>query len=155
MADTSRRAAAKPSRGGVDNAMFLHASAEALPGSLAGTAGEIIVNYPWGSLLRALAAPDSAVLAKLAALGRPGASLTALINVQPLRDAAQASRLGLGAANLLQQPERLRDAYARAGFEDLRIRDATRDPVAETSWAKHLAVSKREVWRLEARVTLG
>jgi len=150
MAETSRRAAAKPTRGGAPNAMFLCAAAETLPGLLAGAADEITVHYPWGSLLRALASPEVAVLAKLAALGKPGASFTALINVQPLRDAAQAGRLGLAGAALLHDPGRLAAEYARAGLERLRVRDVTGEPVPETSWAKHLAVSKREVWRLEA-----
>jgi 16S rRNA (adenine(1408)-N(1))-methyltransferase len=152
MAEASRRAAAKPSRGGAPNAMFLCVAAEALPGLLAGAADEITVNYPWGSLLRALAAPDCTVLARLAALGKPGARFSALINVQPLRDPAQAERLGLAGAALLCDSGRLAAEYERAGLERLRVRDVTGEAVPETSWAKHLAVSKREVWRLEARV---
>jgi 16S rRNA (adenine(1408)-N(1))-methyltransferase len=152
MAEASRRVAAKPARGGAPNAMFLCAAAETLPGLLAGAADEITVNYPWGSLLRALAAPDVAVLVKLAALGKPGARFTALVNVQPLRDPAQVGRLGLAAAGLLHDPGKLAAEYERAGLERLRVRDVVGEPVPETSWAKHLAVSKREVWRLEAGV---
>jgi 16S rRNA (adenine(1408)-N(1))-methyltransferase len=152
MAEVSRRAAAKPSRGGAPNAMFLCAAAETLPGLLAGAADEIAVNYPWGSLLRALAAPDCAVLAGLAALGKPGARFSALVNVQPLRDPGQAGRLGLVTAALLHEPGKLAAEYERGGLEGLRVRDVTGEPVPETSWAKRLAVSKREVWRLEALV---
>ena len=90
MAVSSRRASAKPSRGGVENAMFVCAAAEMLPGPLEAAADEITINYPWGSLLRAVALPDADVLAKIAMLAKPTATLTAVINVQPLRDAAQA-----------------------------------------------------------------
>jgi len=152
MAEASRRAAAKPSRGGVPNAMFLCAAAETLPGELAGLADEITVNYPWGSLLRAVAMPDVEVLAKLARLGKPAAAFRAFINVQPMRDAAQAERLGLSKAALLCDLARLAADYARAGLEGLRVSDVMADPPIATSWAKHLAVSKREAWRLEARV---
>lgn len=155
VAEASRRAAARPSRGGVLNAMFLYAAAETLPGELAGMADEITVNYPWGSLLRALAAPDVDVLTKLARLGRPGATFTTVINVQPLRNAAQVERLGLSGAALLHAPARLAADFARAGLERLRQTDVTAEPPIATSWAKHLAVSKREVWRLEARITRG
>ena len=135
--------------------MFLCAAAETLAGELAGMADEITVNYPWGSLLRGLAAPDMAMLERLAALGRTGATFTAFINVQPMRDAAQAERLGLSEAARLRDHAGLAADYARAGFEGLRMKDVTAEPPIATSWAKHLAVSKREVWRLEARVTRG
>jgi 16S rRNA (adenine(1408)-N(1))-methyltransferase len=152
MAEASRRAASKATRGGVANAMFLCAAAEAMPGPLAGMADEIRVNYPWGSLLRALAAPDLDVLARIAQLGKPGATFRAFINMQPLRDASQAERLGLAAAALLSDPARLAADYARAGLGRLHLRKAAGDDLPATSWGRHLAVSKREVWRLEARV---
>ena len=58
MAGVARRASAKPSRGGVPNALFLVASAEALPGALSSKASLVTVNYPWGALLRTLVQPD-------------------------------------------------------------------------------------------------
>jgi 16S rRNA (adenine(1408)-N(1))-methyltransferase len=152
MADSSRRAGAKPSRGGVENAMFLCGTAEALPGALVSVADEITVNYPWGSLLRALALPDVALLAKIASLGKPGATFNALTNIHPLRDAALGERLGLTGAKLLQNVSGLTEAYARAGFEMLRVCEASNKPPAATSWGKHLAISKRETWKLEGRV---
>jgi 16S rRNA (adenine(1408)-N(1))-methyltransferase len=151
MAEASRRAAAKPARGGVANAMFLCAAAESIPGALAGMADEISVNYPWGSLLRAVAMPDVETLAKLALLGKPGARFTSIVNVQPLRDAEQAEKLGLADAALFD-PARLAAEYARAGFERLKVSDVSAEPPVATSWGKHLAVSKREVWRIEAKV---
>ncbi|HEY0301768.1 MAG TPA: 16S rRNA (adenine(1408)-N(1))-methyltransferase NpmA, partial [Rhizomicrobium sp.] len=72
MADASRRAAAKPARGGLDNALFLQASLETMGGELGGLADRITVNYPWGSLLRAIALPDVGLLTQLAALAKPG-----------------------------------------------------------------------------------
>jgi 16S rRNA (adenine(1408)-N(1))-methyltransferase len=152
MADASRRAAAKPSRGGVDNAMFVCAAAEALPGMLAGAADEITINYPWGSLLRAVALPDVDVLAGIAKLGKPGARFAAVINVQPLRGASQAAGLGLADAALLRGEAALREGYARAGLDVASVRAMADDARPATSWGKHLAISKREVWRLEARV---
>src|SRR5262245_32143520 len=144
MAEASRRAAAKPSRGGAENAMFVCAEAEALPGALAGAADEITVNYPWGSLLRAVALPDVGVLAGIAKLGRPGARVTAVINVQPLRDAGQAERLGLAGAALLRDPGFLAGEYARTGLDIVRVGGASDDSLPSTSWGRHLAISKRE-----------
>lgn len=152
MAVSSRRAGTKPSRGGVENAMFVCAAAETLPGPLEAVADEITVNYPWGSLLKALALPDVDVLAKIAGLGKPGATFTGLVNVHPLREAAQAQRLGLTAGMLPCDTGRLSSAYGRAGLTSLRIRDVSEEAPAATSWGKHLAISKRAIWKLEARV---
>jgi 16S rRNA (adenine(1408)-N(1))-methyltransferase len=152
MAVSSRRASTKPSRGGVENAMFVCAAAETLPGPLEAVADEITVNYPWGSLLKALALPDVDLLGSIASLGRPGARFSALINIQPLRDAALTERLGLSGAMLPRDPLGLAGAYARAGLAALRIRDSSDKPPVSTSWGKHLAISKREVWKLEARI---
>jgi 16S rRNA (adenine(1408)-N(1))-methyltransferase len=151
MAEASRRAAAKPARGGVANAMFVCAAAETMPGMLAGMADEISVNYPWGSLLRAVAMPDVGVLTRIARLGKPGAKFTAVINVQPLRDSVQAERLGMADAMLLRDVPALRGAYARAGLDVKHVREVAEDALPATSWGRHLAVSKQEVWTIEAR----
>jgi len=132
--------------------MFVCAAAETLPGLLEGVADEIAINYPWGSLLRAVALPDVSVLAGVAMLAKAGAKVTALINAQPLRDAAQAGRLGLAEAALLRGEAELRGGFARAGLDLMKVREVTDDALPVTSWGKHLAVSKREIWKLEARV---
>ncbi len=132
--------------------MFVCAAAETLPGPFEAAADAITVNYPWGSLLSALAMPDADMLAKIASLGRPGAAFTALVNIQPLHDRALAERLGLARAMLLRDPGGLAEAYARAGLAALRVRDVGDEAPAATSWGKHLAISKRAIRKLEARV---
>lgn len=153
MTDASRRAGAKPARGGVENAMFVRTAMETLPGLLAGAADEITINYPWGSLLHAVALPELSGLAGIAGLAKPGAKVTIVINVQPLRDAAQAAKLDLVQAALLHDEGALRTAYARAGLDIVRIGAAADETLPVTSWGRHLAISKREAWILEARVS--
>jgi 16S rRNA (adenine(1408)-N(1))-methyltransferase len=46
MAEASRRAAAKPRRGGLPNALFVVAAAEALPPELAGVAELVTAHFP-------------------------------------------------------------------------------------------------------------
>lgn len=48
----------KPSKGGLSNALFVRAAVEDLPSDLDGGAGEVCVNFPWGSLLRAIVGAD-------------------------------------------------------------------------------------------------
>ena len=150
MADVSRRAAAKPARGGVDNALFVQASLETLPGGLAGLADAITVNYPWGSLLEAVVLPDEALLTNLAGLAKPNATLDVLINMQPLRAPDYAARLGLADAALTNDIAALKAVYTRAGWAVQAIEDVTGVLVRATHWGSQLHHARREIWRLRA-----
>jgi hypothetical protein len=46
MAEASRRAAAKPGRGGLSNALFVVSAVEVLPGELNGAADLITAHFP-------------------------------------------------------------------------------------------------------------
>ena len=83
MREASRRAARKPARGGAPNALFVRASAEALPAELGGLATAVTVLLPWASLLHAVAAPDPAVLAGLRGMCAAGASLVVVLGYAP------------------------------------------------------------------------
>jgi 16S rRNA (adenine(1408)-N(1))-methyltransferase len=124
MATASRRAAR---RGTLPNALFAVAAAEDPP--LSGLAGEITVNFPWASLLRGVLGRDEAVLAGIAALAAPGASITALVSVLA-RD---------GVPGVPSSGE-LAVAYARHGLRLVEARPATATEVAASgsSWAKRL-----------------
>jgi 16S rRNA (adenine(1408)-N(1))-methyltransferase len=150
MAEASRRAAAKQARGGVENAMFLQASLETLGGELNGLADGLTVNFPWGSLLRAVALPQPALLQKLAALAKPGAELDVLVNLTPLRDAAYVEKLGLAEAALLCNPARMRGTYAAAGWTVKSIEEVTGTLIRATRWGSQLHHAGREVWRVRA-----
>jgi 16S rRNA (adenine(1408)-N(1))-methyltransferase len=149
MADASRRAAAKPARGGVENALFLQGALETLPADLDGLATALTVNYPWGSLLRAVALPDPRLLFNLARLAQTGAALDILINMQPLRDAAYASRLGLANAAIIGDHACLRAAYAEAGFAICCI-EVAKGPVHATRWGNQLHHAGRAVAHIRA-----
>ena len=58
----SIKATRKPSKGGLPNALFVQAAVEDLPEELNGLANQIYVNFPWGSLLRAVMVGDQHVL---------------------------------------------------------------------------------------------
>lgn len=79
MAESSRRAAAPSRKGGLANAAFIVAAAEAAPAELAGIAHLVTVRFPWASLLRGCVGLDPAVAAGVASLVRPGGSLELLL----------------------------------------------------------------------------
>jgi 16S rRNA (adenine(1408)-N(1))-methyltransferase len=147
MAEASRRAGRRPERGGRPNALFVVAAAEALPPELDGLADLVTVHFPWGSLLRGLLTADPAVLAGLARVLRPGATLSMLVSSTD-RDRGA----GVGP---IDQPAlaALAGAYARSGLAMTRVRPATPGDVAasRSTWGKRLgAGTRRPAWRLEA-----
>ena len=68
MAEASRRAARPARKGGLPNAAFVVAAAEALPTELCGVADLVTVRLPWGSLLRGVVGREEVVATGLAGL---------------------------------------------------------------------------------------
>ena len=129
--------------------MFVQAALETLSAEFDAVADEITVNYPWGSLLRAVASPEPRALSRLAAIAKRGALVEITINIHPLRDAAYAARLGLPDALLMADREAFATAYARAGPILTDVSDASADPRA-TRWGKQLARGSRQTLRIRA-----
>lgn len=75
MADASRRAARSARRGGLPNALFVVAAAEAIPSELSRIAGAVTVRFPWAALLRGSLGADRRVAAGIATLLAPGGTL--------------------------------------------------------------------------------
>ena len=145
MAESSRRAARAAHRGGLPNARFVVAPAESLAAELPRFADEVHVHFPWGSLLRGLAAPEPAALRMLTGVARAGASVTILLSVAESDAAMGLEPLDEAAV------ERMLHAYAEHGLTLLEARRADeRDLVAaHTSWGKRLsAASRRMAWLL-------
>ncbi len=140
MADVARRSSAKPSRGGVPNALFLVASAEALPPALASSASLVTVNYPWGSLLRTLVRPDPGALRAVAGLLQPGGRLVALLNASVTDDRDYRERLGLPPLEDAHIDERLVPGWLESGLEAVTWHrlQADEEPAHHTTWGRRL-----------------
>ena len=134
MAEASRRAARPARKGGLDNARFVVAAAEAPPDGLAGIAQLVTVQLPWGSLLRGIVGMDALVARGVAGLVGPGGELALLL--------APAERDGLDGLPLTTAG--LVDAAARAfdpdGFVVIEGRAATAEEVeaSGSTWARRL-----------------
>jgi SAM-dependent methyltransferase len=135
MADASRRAAASVKKGGLPNALFVAESAERLPGLLEGRADLVTVALPWGSLLRGILAADSAIVAGVRDLLKPGGELVLLLSEL---DQSQVHALA--------------DRFER--LEPVEVREATGSDVAALSsgWARRLGVpGSRAAWVVRLR----
>ena len=141
----------KPAKGGLTNAMFVQAAAEDLPEEFDGVASEIHINFPWGSLLRAVAVGEPKVLESLRSILAPRGSLTVTIGVDPARDGAELIRLGITKLDISYIDSVRRTAYDSAGFEMIGRRELSMPEWSqiETSWARKLGGNQdRKVFRL-------
>jgi 16S rRNA (adenine(1408)-N(1))-methyltransferase len=139
MVEASRRAAGPARKGGLPNARFILAAAEAPPEALAGAADLVTVRFPWGSLLRGCAGLDTTVAEGVASLVAPGGVLELLLAPSP-RD---------GLEGVPTEPRAIVNA-TRYAFEshglDLRAgRLATSAEIggSGSTWAKRLAAGLR------------
>ena len=152
----SMRATRKPAKGGLPNAMFVQAAVEDLPDELGGVAKDIHINFPWGSLLRAVATGDTVVLASLRRIAAENARLEIVIGVDVEKDATELARLGIPEFSSDYLREQLTPRYEHAGFSVIGQRELLRSEWAqlETSWARKLSVSdSRRVFRLAFQAT--
>lgn len=153
MRKSAARAAAKPARGGLPNALFVWAAVEQLPPELTGIS-ELHALMPWGSLLRALAGPEDAVLRSLAQRCAPGATFLVTLNLHAWRPPVPE----VGATPEPTPDSRwLADGYARAGWmlESAGYLDAAGIAALGTSWTKRLGASRDELAVLALRGTIA
>ena len=144
----------KPGKGGLKNALFVQASVEDLPVELDGIADQLYVNFPWGSLLRAVAVGDEAVLGSLRRICSTEARLEITMGLDPERDRAEIERLGLSQLTSEFLEVILKPRYQSAGFniEEFSALPATMAPKLHTSWARRLSCANgRTFIRLVAR----
>jgi 16S rRNA (adenine(1408)-N(1))-methyltransferase len=135
------------------NLLYLQAAIERLPPELSGQADRITVNFPWGSLLRAVAAPEPALLGAIASLGRPGAALTLLVNLATFDGAGYCAKLALPCPPVFASESRTRAAYEEAGLRVKCFDSDAKDLPYRTTWGQRLTKgTQRRVLHLEARV---
>lgn len=151
----SMKATRKPSKGGLPNALFVQAAVEDLPEEFDGIANKIHINFPWGSLLKAIITGDSTVLGSLRRISAPEAWLEIVIGIDPERDKSEIERLGLPDISESYIKSDLLPKYLGAGFSSVRssVPEPTEWRKIETSWARKLRGEGRIVRSLIFRAT--
>ncbi|HEY7269387.1 MAG TPA: class I SAM-dependent methyltransferase [Dehalococcoidia bacterium] len=144
------KAARKPSRGGITNAVFVVASVETPPYELDGAADQIAVIFPWAALLRGILLPEMAVIDGLARMAKDGAALTLVLTYDATHDH------GAGLADALPSLDeasldRLHAPYAAAGLDVESVRRVPRDEALAipSTWGRRLLHGRaREVFEV-------
>jgi 16S rRNA (adenine(1408)-N(1))-methyltransferase len=149
MAQSSSRAARPAPKGGLPNALFVVAAAEAPPAELLDRADEVTIHFPWGSLLRGALALDDALTAAngIARLLAPAGRVLILASVET-RDQLSIEPLTGADRDTIASRWALRGLSLTA-FEPA---DPTAIEASGSSWARRLRTGQdRRVWRLELR----
>jgi 16S rRNA (adenine(1408)-N(1))-methyltransferase len=140
MIEASRRAALPERRGGLPNALFVVASAGAMPADLGSMASVATVTFPWGSLLRGCLGRDEAVARGIRSILAPGGRLELVL--------APAGRDRLD--DVPTSPQEI-IAAARATFEDLglvlgagAVMSGSEVAATGSTWARRLLREGRE-----------
>lgn len=117
------------------NILFIAASAHSLPNELDGRITGVTINFPWGSLLTGLMNCDAALLAGLARITHPSASLVLHINGDGMRS------VGL---DLAVGTEQLVNTLEQTGWEltAMRFLDAAALRSLSSTWARRLAFGR-------------
>ena len=139
MADASRRAARSARRGGLPNAAFILAAAEAPPAELCGVASLVTVRFPWGSLLRGCLGRDEAVARGVATLLARNGTLELLL-APAARDGLEGLPTAPGATVAAAA-----GAFEPHGLVLVEGRQATTAEVlaSGSSWARRLGAGRR------------
>lgn len=133
--DACRDTLYEASRRAPANALFLIANICSMPTELVGLASAITINFPWGTLLAGLLDDGSPLLATLARLARPGATLAIRLNGGALAEAGYSLEPG---------GDQVRRLMRLAGFHIAAPQPLAADDLRAypTTWAKRLAFGR-------------
>jgi 16S rRNA (adenine(1408)-N(1))-methyltransferase len=148
MTVASRRADRAPRKGGLPNATFVVAPAEALPAELSGIADAVTIHFPWGSLLRGVVCAEPWLAGGLRGITKPDATVDVMLSLVE-RDAV----IGLPPLDD-REIARVAADWGALGFAVESAGQATADETAATrsTWAKRLGAGRaRPAWRLRLR----
>ncbi len=133
--DACRENLNKVSRRAPENALFVIASAQALPSPLYGLANHITINFPWGSLLTGLLDDDPDLLHGLSQIARRDAEFDVRLNGGALAEAGWSLEAGADRVRrVLDSHGFVMSSPARLAMHDLRT--------CPTTWAKRLAYGR-------------
>ena len=147
----SMKATRKPSKGGLPNAIFVQAAVEDLPEEFNGVANKIHINFPWGSLSRAVATGDADVITSLRRIAARDCLLEIVMGFDSIRDKTELRRLNIPELLDSYLDSELIPRYETAGLKLLNRRTLGQEEwsAMETSWARKLQGStSRKVVRL-------
>ncbi len=133
------------------NALFVLGSLELIPEELTGSADELFVIFPWGSLLQAIAVPNENLKNVLKILKVEG-TLTLVLGYSKESEPSETRRLELPEINLEYISKFLIPTLNKFSLIDIEIKQLNKSEIKElgTSWANTLTFGKeRPIFRIK------
>jgi 16S rRNA (adenine(1408)-N(1))-methyltransferase len=136
-----------PSKGGAPNALFIEAAVEDLPSELGNIAEIIQIQFPWGSLLQAVATGEMHVLSNLRRICRSDALLKVIISLDSAKDYAELARLEIPRFDLHYVQNELKAKYKDAGFGIVQsaVMSSKEYSTLQSTWAKRIGQNKERL----------
>ena len=147
------RASRKPSRGGVENVLYVVVALEQLPAELVGVAALAHVNFPWSALLRGVIRPERELLTALGRLLRPRGRLEIVLCYDAEQDKAALGGEALPPLGEAYIEEVLRPAYEEAALTIVESGRLDREAALAipSTWGRRLLHGRpRDVFRIAA-----
>lgn len=149
--DYARRIERKPSRGGLPNVLYVVGSIDSPPDELQGIADEVLFNYPWTRLLKALVEGEGSMLKRVSALFRGEGVLTMTLCYDEHYEPNFVEEYGLPKVTEEYVREVMGPAYALEGFRfdsvEVLSSEEMRKEISE--WGKRIAYAReRTAWRI-------
>lgn len=121
-------------KGGVKNAFFVLANVEDLPHELDGLVNQVFINFPWGSLLKAIVLVDEKIWQNIKRICQPGGIIDLIFSYHPKDSDLPEIDLDYIKNNMLPKLEGF-------GFEKQELRQLEASELKDypSSWAKKLA----------------
>ncbi len=136
IASKSRRS---PKKGGRTNLAYLISPAESLPGEMGGIGDKLMVNFPWGSLLRMVLQCHGGFHEKLFKCLKSRGEVSILLNDSLYSDEDLIHRLDLPRLDHEYLQKNMVPAFLDAGFCDVSIQRINNTSLPfRTSWGRRL-----------------
>jgi 16S rRNA (adenine(1408)-N(1))-methyltransferase len=152
---TSARIYKKPEKGGLNNALFVLGSIEAMPQELDGLANQVFINFPWAGLLKGLLLADAVVWNALKRICQPGAFIDILFSYEKTADLAEFQKAGLPGIDEAYLENAVVPNISKMGFKVIEVNKMTAEDIKKypSTWAKKLSFGRdREYFYMRVMV---
>jgi len=156
MIESSRKCIRKPTKGGLNNILFLIEAAETLSDLLTGISNRTYINFPWGSLLEGLIKCDDTILQNIIKIACPPKSyLEILFTYSLLYEEQEIIRRGLDILSYEYLSGQWKSNMCQHGIIVTSVQVFSNKNIKNmnSEWAKKLGYGrKRDVFKVLAEI---
>lgn len=140
----STRIYKKVSKGGLDNALFVLSSIEALPEELNDIANQVFINFPWSGLLKGIVLVEDDTWSNIKRICKTGAYIDILFGYERTGEIDETEQFGIPILDLPYIKDTIAPKLAEKGFRVIETRTVDPEEIRNypSSWAKKLGYGR-------------